>query len=123
MRRPWWLGILLIGLIAAVPALCAVGNDPKENASLLENWRTKDKALRRLWVAASIEEQTWKKEPKVLEDFPQEVQDFVKKTRWTSSELSKLRLAHGRWPNYAETIYQLHKEHAGLPPLPKNRVE
>jgi hypothetical protein len=39
MRRPWWLGILLIGLIAAVPALCAVGNDPRANALLLLAWR------------------------------------------------------------------------------------
>jgi hypothetical protein len=38
MRRPWWLGILLIGLILTVPALSAVGDDPVENAALLKEW-------------------------------------------------------------------------------------
>jgi hypothetical protein len=94
-----------------------------ERAKRLAKLHIEEQARQTRWRGGEAVDPDWKRiAPKLLEDFPQEVQDLVKKTPWTSSELAKLESAKGKWPNYAETIFQLWKEHGGLPPLPGNPV-
>jgi len=79
----------------------------------------KERELRKLWMSTSG---LVKEKPVRLEEFPVEVQTFVRdylEKRLNAFEKQQLKAAEERkWPTYAKTIYDLYERHPQLPPLP-----
>jgi hypothetical protein len=99
-----------------------INNLPSDQrAEGLQKLRDKEGELRKLWVNASG---LLKAKPERLEEFPVEVQTFVRdylEKRLNEYERQQLKAAVGKWPDYAKTIYDLYQRHPQLPPLPQTK--
>jgi hypothetical protein len=96
-----------------------------ERAKRLAELLEEQEALKKAWIQPPSPRRTWKPAPKYLEDFPPEVQQFVKNDLWdrlTEGEKRELKGAEGTWPLYGRTILKMDKRHPRLPALPSGPV-
>ncbi len=102
--------------------------EDKEREDQLVEVTKEQEALRKVWTETHVNFETWKPRPTRLVDFPLSVQKFVREElepRLNPGELHEMKQAEekAKWPDYAQAILRLARQHPRYPGLPAGDIK